>query len=108
MEGVLDIRRDHPGLIDACMRVLAPGGLLVFSTNAQKFKLDEALSQRYALRDISAETIPRGFRAQPRIHRCYEIRIRGRLIRCPKMARRTRSPPYSRLMTQDGKRSTRL
>ncbi len=74
MEGVLDIRRDHPGLIDSCMRVLAPGGLLVFSTNAQKFKLDEALLQRYALRDVSAETIPVDFERNARIHRCYEIR----------------------------------
>jgi len=26
MEGVLDIERDHPELIDACARLLAPGG----------------------------------------------------------------------------------
>jgi hypothetical protein len=27
MEGVPDIESDHPGLIDACVRLLAPGGL---------------------------------------------------------------------------------
>jgi 23S rRNA (guanine2445-N2)-methyltransferase / 23S rRNA (guanine2069-N7)-methyltransferase len=75
MEGVLDIRRDHPQLIDACERVLAPGGLLVFSTNAQKFKLDESLAARYSVRDISAETLPTDFARNPRIHRCYEIRV---------------------------------
>lgn len=74
MEGVLDIRRDHPQLIDACARVLAPGGLLVFSTNAQKFKLDESLTSRYTVKDISAETLPTDFERNPRIHRCYEIR----------------------------------
>jgi 23S rRNA (guanine2445-N2)-methyltransferase / 23S rRNA (guanine2069-N7)-methyltransferase len=77
MEGVLDTGRDHPALIDACMRVLAPGGLLVFSTNAQKFKLDPALAERYDVQDISAATIPRDFERNPRIHRCYDIRHRG-------------------------------
>jgi 23S rRNA (guanine2445-N2)-methyltransferase / 23S rRNA (guanine2069-N7)-methyltransferase len=74
MEGVLDIRRDHPAMIDACIGVLAPQGLLVFSTNAQKFKLDETVSARYAVRDISADTLPVDFERNPRIHRCFEIR----------------------------------
>ncbi len=38
MQGVLDIERDHAALIDACVRILAPDGLLVFSTNAQRFR----------------------------------------------------------------------
>ena len=74
MEGVLDVERDHAELIDACVRILAPGGLLVFSTNAQRFKLEEALSTRYSVRDISAATLPRDFERNPRIHRCFEIR----------------------------------
>jgi len=77
MEGVLDIGRDHPELVDACMRALAPDGLLVFSTNAQKFKLDPALADRYDVQDISAATIPRDFERNPRIHRCFDIRHRG-------------------------------
>ena len=74
MEGVLDIERDHGALIDACVRLLAPGGLIVFSTNAQKFKLDSAVSQQHAVKDISAATLPKDFERNPRIHRCYEIR----------------------------------
>ncbi len=77
MEGVLDVTRDHAALIEACMPVLAPGGLLVFSTNAQKFKLDPSLAERYDVRDISAATVPRDFARNPRIHRCYDIRRRG-------------------------------
>ena len=73
MEGVLDIERDHAELIAACMRLLAPAGLLVFSTNAQKFRLDETLAQRFAVRDVSAATVPKDFERNPRIHRCYEI-----------------------------------
>jgi len=77
MEGVLDVERDHPELIDAGARLLAPGGLLLFSTNAQKFRLDEVLSSRYVVRDISAATLPKDFERNPRIHRCYEIQLRG-------------------------------
>ena len=74
MQGVLDIERDHPALIDACVRLLAPGGLLVFSTNAQRFRLDPDLAQRHAIRDISAATLPHDFERNPRIHRCFEVR----------------------------------
>jgi 23S rRNA (guanine2445-N2)-methyltransferase / 23S rRNA (guanine2069-N7)-methyltransferase len=74
MQGVLDIERDHPALIDACVRLLAPGGLLVFSTNAQRFRLDPALAERHAIRDVSAATLPRDFERNARIHRCFEIR----------------------------------
>jgi 23S rRNA (guanine2445-N2)-methyltransferase / 23S rRNA (guanine2069-N7)-methyltransferase len=77
MEGVLDITRDHAALIDSCMAVLAPAGLLVFSTNAQKFKLDPSVSDRYDVRDVSAATVPRDFARNPRIHRCFDIRKRG-------------------------------
>ena len=76
MEGVLDIERDHGALIDACGRLLAEQGLLVFSTNAQKFKLDDALMARYNVRDISGPTLPRDFERNPRIHRCFEIRAK--------------------------------
>ena len=77
MEGVFDVERDHPEFIDGCARLLAPGGLIVFSTNSQRFRLDESLSRRYEVRDISAKTLPRDFERNPRIHRCFEIRRPG-------------------------------
>jgi 23S rRNA (guanine2445-N2)-methyltransferase / 23S rRNA (guanine2069-N7)-methyltransferase len=76
MQGVLDIERDHPQLIDACARLLAPGGLLIFSSNAQRFRLHQSLGERYAIRDISSVTLPADFARNPRIHRCYEVRVR--------------------------------
>jgi 23S rRNA (guanine2445-N2)-methyltransferase / 23S rRNA (guanine2069-N7)-methyltransferase len=77
MEGVLDIERDHPALIDAAARLLSPGGLLVFATNAQRFRLEEQLSERYDIHDVSAATLPKDFERNPRIHRCYEVRLRA-------------------------------
>jgi 23S rRNA (guanine2445-N2)-methyltransferase / 23S rRNA (guanine2069-N7)-methyltransferase len=76
MEGVLDTQRDHAGMISQCMRLLAPGGLLLFSTNAQRFKLDDVVAQRWQVQDVSAATIPFDFARNPRIHRCFEIRAR--------------------------------
>ena len=40
MEGILDIQRDHVELINDCMNLLSPGGVLYFSTNFTKFALD--------------------------------------------------------------------
>ena len=81
MQGVLDIERDHPELIDACARLLAPQGLLIFSTNAQRFRLQEGLLERYQIRDLSAATLPRDFERNPRIHRCFEVRPRAPMAR---------------------------
>jgi 23S rRNA (guanine2445-N2)-methyltransferase / 23S rRNA (guanine2069-N7)-methyltransferase len=73
MDDILDVQRDHAGLIDSCMALLAPGGKLVFSTNAQKFKLDGMLAERYKVTDISRATLPKDFERNPRIHQCYEL-----------------------------------
>ncbi len=76
MEGVIDIGRDHPELLDACARLLAPDGLIFFSTNAQRFRLDPSLGERFEIRDISAATIPLDFERNARIHRAFEVRPR--------------------------------
>jgi 23S rRNA (guanine2445-N2)-methyltransferase / 23S rRNA (guanine2069-N7)-methyltransferase len=76
MEGVLDTQRDHAMLIDHCMRLLTPDGLLLFSTNAQRFSLDEAIQSRFRVAEISAPTLPFDFKGNPRIHCCFELRHR--------------------------------
>ena len=73
MDDILDVQRDHAALIDRCMALLAPGGKLVFSNNAQKFKMDAELSGRYKVTDISRATLPKDFERNPRIHVCYEL-----------------------------------
>jgi 23S rRNA (guanine2445-N2)-methyltransferase / 23S rRNA (guanine2069-N7)-methyltransferase len=77
MQGVLDIQRDHMQLLGQCMQLLAPGGLLLFSTNAQRFKLEDAAREQWAVQDVSAATIPFDFKRNPRIHRAYELRARA-------------------------------
>lgn len=74
MEGVFDVQRDHGKLIEACMALLAPAGVLVFSTNAQRFVMDPALQHRYQVKELSRETVPPDFARNTYIHRCFEVR----------------------------------
>ncbi|NLO27731.1 MAG: bifunctional 23S rRNA (guanine(2069)-N(7))-methyltransferase RlmK/23S rRNA (guanine(2445)-N(2))-methyltransferase RlmL [Actinobacteria bacterium] len=73
MTGTLDIQRDHGELIRAAVRLLSTQGVLLFSTNYRRFKLDETLTQELAVTDITKQTIPPDFARNPRIHRCYRI-----------------------------------
>jgi len=73
MDDILDVQRDHRALIDRCMALLAPGGKLVFSNNAQKFRMDTEVGQSYKVTDISRATLPRDFERNPRIHQCFEL-----------------------------------
>jgi len=73
MAETLDIQRDHARLIHDTLRLLAPGGMLIFSTNFSKFQLDQADYAEVSVRDISAPTIPKDFERHAKIHRCYEF-----------------------------------
>jgi 23S rRNA (guanine2445-N2)-methyltransferase / 23S rRNA (guanine2069-N7)-methyltransferase len=76
MEGVLDVQRDHVGMIRRSLKLLRPGGRLVFSTNYTRFKLDADALGDLGLEDISAQTIPKDFERNARIHRCFVIRFK--------------------------------
>ena len=73
MDDILDVQRDHRALIDRCMALLAPSGKLVFSNNAQKFKLDAEVGGSYEVTDISRATLPKDYERNPRIHQCFEL-----------------------------------
>lgn len=69
-----DIQRDYVALIDDIAQLLAPAGLLVFSTNRRDFKLDEHALPRLICEDITARTIPKDYARNPKIHQCWKIR----------------------------------
>ena len=73
MEDSFDVQRDHVKLIKLACGLLAPGGVLVFSNNFRKFRLDVERLADYALNDITAETLPRDFARNPKIHHCWTI-----------------------------------
>jgi 23S rRNA (guanine2445-N2)-methyltransferase / 23S rRNA (guanine2069-N7)-methyltransferase len=75
MDGVLDVQRDHVGMIRRSLKLLRPGGRLVFSTNYTRFKLDGDALADLSIEDISAQTIPHDFERNARIHRCFVVRF---------------------------------
>jgi 23S rRNA (guanine2445-N2)-methyltransferase / 23S rRNA (guanine2069-N7)-methyltransferase len=77
MEGVLDVQRDHVGMIRRSMKLLRPGGRLLFSTNYTRFKLDAEALTDFAVEDISARTIPKDFDRHSDIHRCFVVRFKA-------------------------------
>lgn len=69
--GSFDVARDHVSLINDCLRLLAEGGQLYFSTNARRFKLSEnAFPDTYQHEELTPESIPEDFRNRS-IHRCW-------------------------------------
>lgn len=73
MQGNFDIQRDHSWLINQTLRLLAPGGLLYFSTNCRKFRLERATIESPFVKDITNQTIPFDF--QGRMQRwCFAIK----------------------------------
>lgn len=72
MRDILDMQRDHPLLINGCLQRMPVGGVLFFSTNFRRFRLEAEKIAGVAIRDITAQTIPEDFRNK-RIHYCFEI-----------------------------------
>lgn len=75
MEGTLDIQRDHSELIEGAMKRLEPGGVLIFSNNLRRFKLDAEVSEKYQVEDFTAASLDQDFQRNRRIHQCYLIRF---------------------------------
>lgn len=75
MTDVLDTQRDHVELINGCLRRLASGGTLYFSTNYRKFRLEESAIGGTA-REITPQTLPPDFRKK-NLHRCWTITHAG-------------------------------
>ncbi|WP_432719281.1 class I SAM-dependent methyltransferase [Jeongeupia wiesaeckerbachi] len=70
MAGILDVQRDQRYLVETALDLLNPGGVLYFSNNLRRFKLDETLEP--LCEDISAQSVPEDFRNK-RIHQCFRF-----------------------------------
>jgi 23S rRNA (guanine2445-N2)-methyltransferase / 23S rRNA (guanine2069-N7)-methyltransferase len=74
MEPDFDVQRDHAGLLRRAASLLEPGGLIVFSKNSQRFRLDRQALSDFQVEDLSRATLPVDFARNPRIHVCYLLR----------------------------------
>ncbi|MGP9655505.1 bifunctional 23S rRNA (guanine(2069)-N(7))-methyltransferase RlmK/23S rRNA (guanine(2445)-N(2))-methyltransferase RlmL [Halomonas sp. AOP35-4E-18] len=74
MRDTLDVQRDHPRLVELAMARLAPGGTLVFSNNQRRFKLDETLSEQFAVEDITGRSFDPDFQRRTNLHHVFLLR----------------------------------
>ncbi|QCW28678.1 bifunctional 23S rRNA (guanine(2069)-N(7))-methyltransferase RlmK/23S rRNA (guanine(2445)-N(2))-methyltransferase RlmL [Lysobacter enzymogenes] len=72
-----DIQREHVRLLRAAVARLADNGVLYFSNNFRRFRLDaDAVAQFARCEEITAATIPPDFERDARIHRCWRLEPR--------------------------------
>ena len=72
-EGGLDVDRDHPGMIRDVLTLLAPNGVLWFTTNHQAFTPRLEGLPVAEVEDLTEDTIPHDFRNR-QVHRAYRLR----------------------------------
>ena len=76
MDDVFDVQRDYIPLIQKTLKLLAPDGVLYFSTNFRKFKFDEKAFEHLEISDITKQSIPEDFARDAKVHYCWEIKKR--------------------------------
>jgi 23S rRNA (guanine2445-N2)-methyltransferase / 23S rRNA (guanine2069-N7)-methyltransferase len=73
MDEAFDVQTDHVQLLKNAAAMLAPDGILFFSTNFRRFKMDHAALDGLIIEDISTSTIPEDFARDQKIHYCWRI-----------------------------------
>lgn len=73
MSQEFDVERDQGFLVDTAMSILKPEGVLYFSNNKRKFRLESRFFEEYRVTDLTEKSIPQDFHDQ-KIHSCFEIR----------------------------------
>ena len=76
MEGTFDVQRDHVLLLRQAARLLEKDGVLLFSNNFRRFKMDREALAELLIEDITAQTIPQDFSRNPRIHNCWRVKAK--------------------------------
>ncbi|MFN7097856.1 MAG: class I SAM-dependent methyltransferase, partial [Gammaproteobacteria bacterium] len=77
MDDVLDIQRDHVNLINLAMKSLATDGVLIFSNNFRKFKLDDTLLDAYEIENYKTKSFDPDFARDEKLHHCWLIKHQG-------------------------------
>ncbi len=67
-----DVQEDFVPLLRKVIAKMTSGGVIYFSTNSRRFKLDEGALAGVTIREISKKTVPEDFRNK-RIHRCWRM-----------------------------------
>jgi len=75
MEDDFDVQRDHVALLMLAAGLLVRGGVIVFSNNFTRFRLERDALQAFTVEDVTTATLPWDFRRSPRIHQCYVLTL---------------------------------
>ncbi|WP_370978676.1 bifunctional 23S rRNA (guanine(2069)-N(7))-methyltransferase RlmK/23S rRNA (guanine(2445)-N(2))-methyltransferase RlmL [Agaribacterium sp. ZY112] len=73
MDDSFDVQRDHTALVERCMELLKPGGVLYFSNNLRSFKIDTSLQERFNVEDITTQSIDKDYERNKKIHCCFKL-----------------------------------
>ncbi|MCE9678853.1 bifunctional 23S rRNA (guanine(2069)-N(7))-methyltransferase RlmK/23S rRNA (guanine(2445)-N(2))-methyltransferase RlmL [Shewanella sp. AS1] len=75
MEDSFDVQRDHVSLLTGLVKLLNPGGEIVFSNNKRKFKMDSDAINALGLKvtNIDDQTLPLDYKRNPQIHNTWLI-----------------------------------
>ncbi|MCC7091137.1 MAG: bifunctional 23S rRNA (guanine(2069)-N(7))-methyltransferase RlmK/23S rRNA (guanine(2445)-N(2))-methyltransferase RlmL [Nitrosomonas sp.] len=73
MDEAFDIQTEHVALIRDTMALLSSEGILYFSTNFRRFKMNHEALSKYCIEDISKKMIPEDFARNDRIHYCWKF-----------------------------------
>ncbi len=74
MEGDWEIQQHHGQLLSSICQIMKPGGVIYFSTNFRRFKLDVQALSGLRICEISDRTVPEDF-ANKRTHRCWRMDV---------------------------------
>ena len=74
MRRPFDVQKDHSLIVNQAMKLLEHQGVLYFSTNLRRFKLDHEALKDFSILDITDRSIPVDFKQRKHIHRCWELR----------------------------------
>lgn len=75
--GDFDVQREHVRLLRAAVARLARDGVLYFSNNFRRFRLDgDAVAQFAQVEELGAWSVPPDFARNPRIHRAWRLQRR--------------------------------
>ncbi|MGQ0627274.1 MAG: class I SAM-dependent methyltransferase [Phycisphaerales bacterium] len=92
-----EVNTGHARVLGLLAPLMSPGGVVYFSNNFRRFKLDEAALAEagFDLHEISNRTVPPEYRNR-RIHRCWKLTLVGQAEAHAARARRAaRSDPGS-------------
>ena len=72
MDKHFDIQTDHVELIEQAIQLLESSGIIIFSNNYSRFKMEYQSSDQFSVKEITKQTTSQDFFRKP-LHRCWKI-----------------------------------